>query len=261
MSPSTGRVTTTCPVVAACPADSLIAGETDHGGASAIATDDAGNSGLGSVTGIKIDATAPTTSDDAPTGWLDHAVTVHLSPDDNLSGVATTQYLVDGASQPTTGTDVTVDGEGTHEITYWSVDVAGNMETPHQVFVRIDLTPPTIVHTVMPAPNGDGWNNTAAVVHFICNDVLSGVGSCPDDTTVSAETAGTTVLGTVSDAAGNTAHRQRDRQTRLHEADYHRRAQSFGELVRLEQHAGDRQLHLCRCAVWSEQLLRPADLR
>jgi hypothetical protein len=191
--------------VPACPADTPVTGETDHGGASAIATDAAGNSGLGSVSGIKIDVTPPTTSDDAPSGWLDHAVTVHLSAVDNLSGVATTQYLVDAATLPVVGTDVTLNGEGTHEITYWSVDVAGNMETPHQVFVQLDLTPPTISHTVTPAPNSNGWSNTTSVVHFTCADALSGVGSCPSDTTVSAETDGTTVLGIASDAAGNTA--------------------------------------------------------
>ena len=44
--------------------------------------------------------------------------------------------------------------------------------------VTADVTPPTIVGSVAPAPNAAGWNNTAVTVTFTCADEYSGVASC-----------------------------------------------------------------------------------
>jgi hypothetical protein len=34
------------------------------------------------------------------------------------------------------------------------------------VTVKIDMTPPTVVATAAPTPNGAGWNNTNVTVSF-----------------------------------------------------------------------------------------------
>jgi hypothetical protein len=93
------------------PADSTIAGEGSNLGASASISDKAGNSKTASVTGIKIDRTAPvitggpTTSPNAA-GWYRDQVVVDFTCTDNLSGVAycPTSKLVtgDGANQSVT---------------------------------------------------------------------------------------------------------------------------------------------------------------
>jgi len=91
------------------------------------------------------DTTPPVTTDDAPAGWQNAPVTVHLTASDPSpgSGIAHTYYTLDGGSQ-TEGTSVTVaapadhSGDGTHTITYWSVDKAGNVEDPHTCTVTID---------------------------------------------------------------------------------------------------------------------------
>ena len=84
------------------------------------------------------DVTDPiTTSDTHPSYQL--SALIHLTATDNPggSGVATTNYILDGV--PGTGTTVLAVGVGTHVLEFWSVDVAGNVET-HQL-VSFTVTP------------------------------------------------------------------------------------------------------------------------
>jgi hypothetical protein len=99
----------------------------------------------------------PVTTDDAPTGWQNQPVTVHLTAaEPGGSGVASTHYSVDGGPDQT-GTNVTIpapsdhSNDGSHTITYYSVDRDGNQETPHTATVLIDTTSPT---TTDDAPTG-----------------------------------------------------------------------------------------------------------
>src|SRR5439155_8328213 len=67
-----------------------------------IATDVAGNQTVSAaVAGIVVDNTAPSTTDNAPAGWQNSAVTVTLSPTDAGSGVPTTRYSLDGPAWAT----------------------------------------------------------------------------------------------------------------------------------------------------------------
>ena len=108
-------------------------------------TDVAGNvETLRSAT-VRIDTTLPTTTDDAPAGWSDSPVTVTLSPADALSGIASTQYRIDGGAFQG-GTSVTIpapadhSNDGAHTIEYRSTDNAGNVEPLQPATVRIDTT-------------------------------------------------------------------------------------------------------------------------
>jgi hypothetical protein len=56
-------------------------------------------------------------------------VTVSLTANDGLSGVASTYYKVDSGLEQN-GTSVTIGAEGDHTIEFWSVDNAGNVEDP-----------------------------------------------------------------------------------------------------------------------------------
>ena len=62
------------------------------------------------------------------------------------------------------GRALTISTEGVHTLKYWSVDQAGNTEAAKTATVKIDLTKPTIDHTVTPAPNAKGWNNSSVKV-------------------------------------------------------------------------------------------------
>jgi hypothetical protein len=111
-----------------------------------VALDNAGNERCSSIsTGVRVDNTVPQTTDDAPSGPQNHDVTVHLSPSDGGSGVATTTYSIDGGPVQTgTSAVVTTAGhEGANTIVYSSTDLAGNQEASHTASVTIDTTAPT----------------------------------------------------------------------------------------------------------------------
>ena len=126
------------------------------------------------------DETPPTTTDDAPSGWVNRDVTVTLNASDGESGVAATYYTVDGGPRET-GNSVTLTTEGTHTLTYWSADHAGNAEAARTVSVRIDKAAPSITVS-MPEdgavyPNSEDWTP-----RFAPTDSLSG--NDPDETKV-----------------------------------------------------------------------------
>jgi hypothetical protein len=149
------------------------------------------------------DSTPPTTTDDAPSGWQNHPVTVTLTATDDAggSGVASTHYTVDGGADQT-GTSVSVSGDGTHTVSYYSVDKAGNKETVHAVTVKIDTTAPVITATRTPA-NAAGWNNGPVTVKYTCTDGSSGIRSCSPDAVLSTDGAHQSASGQAVDQAGN----------------------------------------------------------
>ncbi|WP_219641178.1 DUF4962 domain-containing protein [Cohnella sp. CFH 77786] len=120
-----------------------------------------------------IDAVAPTTTDNAPAGWVGEDVTVTLTPSDNEggSGVAATYYKVDGGPQQT-GTSVNLTLEGVHTLTYWSTDRAGNKEAERTVAVKVDKTSPVTVAFLNPGePNGgNGWYTSDVTLSLSASD-------------------------------------------------------------------------------------------
>jgi hypothetical protein len=143
-------------------------------------TDNAGNTSTGSFT-LTPDSTAPVTTDDSATvgsAWQNGNATVTLSPSDAGAGVATTYYTTDG-SNPTTasaqGTSVTVSGEGTHTVKYFSQDNVGNSEAVRAAGtqIRIDTTPPSSATlSALPATVSEPQTLTGSGA-----DALSGVTS------------------------------------------------------------------------------------
>ncbi len=92
----------------------------------------------GDVAGIRyiygtapvVDTIAPTTGSDALASYTGKASITFTPSDTGGSGVAATYYRLDGAGQ-TAGTAVTVASVGAHTLEFWSVDGAGNEESPH----------------------------------------------------------------------------------------------------------------------------------
>ena len=85
------------------------------------------------------DTTAPVTTATAPQGTVTTDATVTFAATDNQggSGVSATYYTVDGGAQQK-GDTVTLNTSGTHAVSYWSKDWAGNTEQAHTVTVSID---------------------------------------------------------------------------------------------------------------------------
>jgi hypothetical protein len=145
-------------------------------------------------TPIRIDKTAPTTTDNSAAignAWKTTTQTVTLTPSDTGgSGVQTTYYTTNG-STPTTasaqGTSVVLSDPGTYSIKYFSVDAAGNAEAVKTAGtqIRIDTSVPT--NTMQFPADGGRYNSTtwsgggcSAGSARICGsaaDTGSGVGS------------------------------------------------------------------------------------
>ena len=189
-----------------CPGNSAINGEGPALSATSPSVSDrAGNNASGSVTGIKIDRTAPTTTTNPTPNWNNENVTVVLNASDALSQVKNTHYKLNGGAEQT-GTSIPISGEGINTLEFWSVDNAGNVEAAKTVQVKIDKTKPSISHVQNPVANDNGWNKTNVTVTFTCtDDGGSGIASCTGPVTVTTEGRDQSVPGTAEDNAGNTA--------------------------------------------------------
>ena len=120
------------------------------------------------------DATAPVTTHaldpGAPTGeagWYLGPVAVALDADDEPggSGVARTEFRVDGGSFGPYAGPFAVDTDGAHTVEYRSIDEAGNVEDTKSVQVKVDTASPTVSATVDPRrPAAGGWYDTAVAI-------------------------------------------------------------------------------------------------
>ncbi|WP_052487494.1 GH92 family glycosyl hydrolase [Gordoniibacillus kamchatkensis] len=164
------------------------------------------------VTTASVTPAAP----DGTNGWYVHPVTVSLQAADNESGVAATEYSLDGGTtwQSYTGA-VTVSQDGKYTLSYRSTDNTGNVEAAKTVSFNLDATAPTITVTgVVYGTLSDAGDMTPIVT---VNDNLSGVDS--GKTTVTLDVYGLqqgttiplytlplgshTLVVTSSDQAGN----------------------------------------------------------
>ena len=62
---------------------------------------------------------------------------------DSLSGLGTTHYTLDGGTMQTYAGPFSVTGQGSHTVTYWAVDGAGNIEVAHSGYLNIDSKAPS----------------------------------------------------------------------------------------------------------------------
>jgi len=179
-----------------CPAPITVSTEGANQIFTGSVSDQAGNTASTTIT-INLDKTLPTIGVAASPlanagGWNNSAVTVTFDCQDTGSGLESCTDTVivssDGANQVITGQ---------------VVDVSGNVATA-SVTINLDKTAPLVSVVKTPQANANGWNDTDVNVSFVCSDALSGVTTCPDEMTYSAEgeSSGSVVA---SDAAGNSA--------------------------------------------------------
>ncbi len=128
-------------------------------------------------------------------GWYVSNVTVTWSVTDPESAVTSTP----GCGPTTISSDTT----GT-TLTCTATSAGGTTSVP--VTIKRDATPPTITYLGQnPAPNANGWNNTAVTLSWSCTDATSGPVSATVSQTISTEGANQSATGTCTDTAGNTA--------------------------------------------------------
>ena len=160
------------------------------------AVDLAGNEAMDGLW-FGIDKTVPVTtiSLDGTMGdndWFISSVEVALTPTDELSGIATTYYRLDGGPYEE-GTSFTVTPEGEHVVWYYSVDVAGNVEAEKEERFKMDLTPPQITIEI-PAAGASYLLNEVVLSEWSVEDVISGValatGTVPSGTAIDTALVG-----------------------------------------------------------------------
>lgn len=179
--------------------DATITGEGSSLSTTGTAEDLAGNTGTATVSGIRIDRTAPSIMPSYPAsngnGWYNGDVVVHYEVADDLSGI-------DTATIPA---DYTFSSDGPSQSTSATVsDQAGNVATASVSGINIDKTPPVITYVRTPEANAAGWNDEEVTVVFTATD---GGGSGIVGQTTSSQTfgegAGQSISWTATDAAGN----------------------------------------------------------
>lgn len=151
------------------------------------------------VTSVLLDGTLGTA------GWYTSPVTVTLSATDSASGVAHTEYSLDGTTWSTYTAPITVTAEGLSTIFYRSLDNAGNVEVAEHVDIRIDTESPVI--TIGGIQEGAIYQiGLVTVATYSAEDSVSGV---KDSSAVltGGDESGIGIFNynvTASDIAGNT---------------------------------------------------------
>ena len=121
---------------------------------------------------VNIDMTAPTTSANinGSGGEWSTSVQVTLSSNDNLSGVANTFYKLDGGATQTYTSEFSVSSSGSHTLSYWSVDVAGNIESAHSSAFKVDNAAPVTQLSTSGFTGTNGWFRGAVQVSLSASD-------------------------------------------------------------------------------------------
>jgi hypothetical protein len=89
---------------------------------------------------------------------------------------------VDGGAQQTHIAPFSLAGDGVHQLSFHSVDPAGNQEKAHQLAIKIDATPPTVTVAVHPATL---WPPNGAMVKVVVSGAITDAASGVDPSSVS----------------------------------------------------------------------------
>jgi PKD repeat protein len=117
--------------------------------------DQAGNVEDRKTVTMKVDKSAPTTTSkvmqgepNGVNGWYTKDLTVELAATDSESGVATTEYRIDGNEWVVYQTPLQFTEDGIYLIEYRSTDQAGNTESIQSITVKIDKSLPDVKLTL-----------------------------------------------------------------------------------------------------------------
>jgi PKD repeat protein len=146
--------------------------------------DKAGNTEEVKSIDLKLDKTNPTTTvkttpgePNGDNGWYTSDITLELASSDEESGVANTEYRVNGVEWTAYESPIVLSEDGAYQVEYRSVDNAGNIEGIKTIEVKLDKTKPETTGKVTPGePNGDnGWYTTDVTLELTSTDEHSGL--------------------------------------------------------------------------------------
>ncbi len=173
---------------------------------------------------LKVDSAPPMTGLSSlglsgSNGWYKSAVNVTVTATDSASGVASTEYRIDGGAWQTyaSGAVITVT-DGTHTVEARSTDNAGWTGSTATATFKVDTAAPALSHL---GPTGT-VSSTSVTVHWTGSDSGSGIasyavsvdGGAPQDlgtsnsTTLSLTAGDHTIRVTATDAAGNSVSQE-----------------------------------------------------
>jgi len=172
------------------------------------AQDVAGNWSALQTGSVKVDTVPPSTTVSlmgtmGSGGWYNTPVQVTLNSSDATAGVGS--ITLDGTPYTTPRTY----GDGTHTITYFAADNAGNVETAHNLTFQVDTTPPVPSSSLSGTPGAGGWYVSPVQITVSAVDATSGadaleLNGSPYSGPVTASEQGTTnYTYRAQDVAGN----------------------------------------------------------
>jgi hypothetical protein len=170
-------------------------------------TDNLGHKETNKSCEVRIDTRKPVTTDNADGLWHDTDVTVTLSPTDDRSGVAQTEYRIDGGSW-VSGSGIVVEArpdhtnDADHTVSYRTTDNAGNVEEEEHCHVKIDTLPPETTDSTDTA-----WHAGPYVVTLAPTDTGCGVDRTEYRVDGGAWQTGTTVTLTTWKRGGGSGGR------------------------------------------------------
>ncbi|TMA00927.1 MAG: PKD domain-containing protein, partial [Methanobacteriota archaeon] len=143
------------------------------------AVDRAGNEEAIRSIAVSVDTMAPSSIADlsgqsGANGWFVSNVSVSLNASDATSGVAAIWYRIDGGGWTLFAGPFGL-AEGRHQVDYYAVDQAGNVEPVNSVDVGIDTTPPTTSASLSGTAGENGWYVSNVTVTLTASDGTSGV--------------------------------------------------------------------------------------
>jgi len=171
-----------------------------------LSVDVAGNAESVKSSTVRVDKSAPITTSNADVAWH-RTFALSLDATDSVSGIASSHYTLDGGAVTTYSVSAAITKSGTTEVTWMSVDNAGNSEGWRSAQVKIDSAAPTSSSDATASYSG------TATIGLAATDSQSGLdeikwrldgGSWTSGTTVTTTSAGTHSLSYYAiDAAGN----------------------------------------------------------
>jgi outer membrane protein assembly factor BamB len=141
-------------------------------------TDRAGNTATFTSPAVNIDLTNPVTVANiqgTQFGGFTGPVSVTLTGTDNLSGVTGPFVRIDGGGVNFIIGTFFIGANGTHTLEYWSVDVAGNIETHQTRILNIDAIAPVTQATVSGTAGVNGWYRSPVQISLSATDNQTGV--------------------------------------------------------------------------------------
>ncbi|HEY7016883.1 MAG TPA: M12 family metallo-peptidase [Gaiellaceae bacterium] len=210
---STSGAQTTAPVTVPGSSAPVIVSAEGITTVSYFATDNEGNSGTPQTLVVKVDLNAPTTtatlSPSPQNGWYASPTLTLSASDGPGSGVALTQYAVDGGSFQAYSGPVSGFSTGNHVVKYRSTDNVGHVEAAKQIAFKADSDAPT-ANIARPKDGASFKVGQVVDANYKCSDNKNGsglascVGTVPVGDPIDTSTPGDhTFTVTATDKAGN----------------------------------------------------------